>query len=68
MFSVREKLKDLLSRRIIRYARIFDYTTHKLIEEGRVGSLSEKALNKVYLSYQVRLARGGHWFNVDFWI
>lgn len=68
MFSVREKLKDLLSRRIIRYVRVFDYISRELIEEGRVGTLSDSVLNKIYLSYQVRFARGGHWFNVDFWI
>ena len=68
MFTVKEKLRDLLGRRIIRYVRVFEYGTDNLIEEGRAGIISDKTLNEVYLSYQVRLAMHGYWFNVDFWI
>ena len=68
MFTVKEKLRDLLSRRIIRYVRVFKYGSNELIEEGRASAISDKTLNEVYLSYQVRLAKQGHWFNVDFWI
>ena len=68
MFTIREKLRDLLGRRIIRYVRVFEYGTNRLIEEGRAGLISDKTLNESYLSYQVKLAAHGHWFNVDFWI
>ena len=68
MFTIKEKLRDLLGRRIIRHIRVFKYDSNELLEEGRAITLSDKILNEVYLYYQVRLAKQGHWFNVDFWI